>query len=115
MKIKKNEELDTITRSKITKITLSTSYKYKVKIILAIARLLNVRVGLEYPFVYHLKNNKVYKPGDPYRDGITVEAKWPDNDGMITLDGGIKVQVKTTEDGILYYKHKGQKYYLIYG
>lgn len=114
MKIK-NEELNTTTRSEITKITLSKSYKYKVKIILALAKLLNVRVGLEYPFVYRLKNNKVYKPGDPYRDGIAVEAEWPDNDGIITLDDGTKVQVKTTEDGILYYKHKGQKYYLIYG
>lgn len=112
MKIK-NEELDTITRSKITKITLSTSYKYKVKIILAIAKLLNVRVGLEYPFIYHLKNNKAYKPGDPCRDGVAVEAKCPDNNGMITLDDGTKVQVKITEDGAFYYENNG-KHYLIW-
>lgn len=51
--------IDKETQAKITRITLSTSYKYKAKILFAIAKLFNIKIGFEYPFVYRIKKKKI--------------------------------------------------------
>lgn len=43
------------THIKIKKITSSTLYKYKAKLLFAIAKLLNIKIGFEYPFVYDIE------------------------------------------------------------
>lgn len=46
------------TQIKIKKITSSILYKYKAKLLFAIAKLLNIKIGFEYPFVYNIENKE---------------------------------------------------------
>lgn len=43
---------------KIAKTTSSALYKYKAKVLFAIAKLLNITIGFEHPFVYDIENKK---------------------------------------------------------
>lgn len=57
-------------------------------------------------------NQKTYKVGEPFRDGTCVHILWGEK-GCLTMDKK-EIEMKWTEDGLMYYEENGQKFYPIY-